>query len=264
MKIRELQRQELEILLEFQRVCEKHGLRWYLTAGTLLGAVRHKGFIPWDDDVDVAMPRADYDRLAAACEADLSEQYFFQDYKSQPNFPYYFSKICKNGTRVYEPSLEDVDIHKGVYIDIFPLDVCPDGAGCATVLFKGVQLLDCAVLSQVGRRFVCGYSKWYMRAAYGVLRHLPRKWLFALREWLRKGMVFGASGEVLCTVGGRHGYPRETYRTSWFEPVRELPFEGCMFPAPSGWDELLRNMYGDYMTLPPVEEREQHFEEKED
>ena len=77
MKIQELQRQELEILLEFQRVCEKHGLRWYLTAGTLLGAVRHKGFIPWDDDIDVAMPRKDYDRLASACRTDLSEQYFF-------------------------------------------------------------------------------------------------------------------------------------------------------------------------------------------
>lgn len=264
MECRELQMQELEILLEFQGLCQRNNLRYFLTAGTLLGAVRHKGFIPWDDDIDIAMPREDYERLAAVCRTELGPQYFFQDYSTEPNFPYYFAKIRKMGTEVYETGLDDIEMHKGIYIDIFPLDICPDRQWKAVVFFKGVELLDCAVLSKVSRQFVCGYRKWYMRAAYCILRYLPKRTLFALREWLRKAVAVGASGERLCTVGGRHGHPRETYRTQWFEHIQELSFEGHAFPAPGGWDELLCNMYGDYMTLPPEEEQERHFEKKEE
>lgn len=263
MEHRELQIQELEILLEFQRICQRHGLRYFLTAGTLLGAVRHSGFIPWDDDIDIAMPREDFERLPVVCRTELDLQYFFQDYTTEPNFPYYFAKIRKNGTEVYEAGLDDIEMHKGVYIDIFPLDICPDRAWKAVLFFKGVELLNCALLSKVSKRFLCGYRKWYMRTAYHTLRHLPKGALFALREWLRKAMAVGASGKRLCTVSGRHGYPRETYQVQWFERAQELYFEGRTFPVPGGWDELLCSMYGDYMTIPPEEEQERHFTERE-
>lgn len=255
--IRHCQDMSFEVLLEFDRVCRELGLRYYLTAGTLLGAVRHKGFIPWDDDIDVAMPREDYDKLARLAPGAVSPEYVYQEYRTEPNFPYYFAKLRKRGTRVEEPILRAIEMEQGYYIDIFPLDRCPNGDGPATLLFKGVELLDCAVLARVSSEFVCGYQKLYMRFLWNVLRRLPNGWLFALREGLRK--LLGGSGQRLCTVGGHHGYPRETYRAEWFEESVELEFEGHRFPAPAGWDALLKNMYGDYMTPPPPEERQGHF-----
>ena len=157
--LRDLQLQELQILLEFQRVCQLLGLRYYLTAGTLLGAVRHRGFIPWDDDVDVAMPRADYDRLFREGPALLGPEYLLQDYRTEPNFPYYFGKLRLRGTRAEEPVLRAINMDQGIYIDLFPLDLCPDRDRPAMAFFKGVELLDCCVLARVSSEFVCGYEK---------------------------------------------------------------------------------------------------------
>lgn len=255
--LRALQLAELEILLEFQRLCQASDLRFYLTAGTLLGAARHKGFIPWDDDIDVVMPRKDYDKLARLASQSVSEGYVYQEYRAEPNFPYYFAKLRKLGTKVEEPVLRAIDMEQGVYIDVFPLDRCPGGRR-ATLLFKGVELLDCAVLARVSSEFVCGYQKPYMRFLWNALRRLPNRALFSLREGVRK--LLGLGGKRLCTVGGHHGYPRESYRPAWFDQTVELEFEGHLFPAPAGWEELLSNMYGDYMTPPPETERGGHFE----
>lgn len=255
--LRALQLAELELLLEFQRLCKALGLRFYLTAGTLLGAVRHKGFIPWDDDIDVVMPRRDYDKLARLAPKAVSPECVYQEYRTEPNFPYYFAKLRKRGTRVEEPILRAIDMEQGIYIDVLPLDRCP-GPRRATVLFKGVELLDCAVLARVSSEFVCGYQKPYMRFLWNALRRLPNGALFTLREGLRK--LLGLGGKRLCTVGGHHGYPRESYLPEWFDQTAELEFEGHSFPAPAGWDALLTNMYGDYMALPPETEWGGHFE----
>lgn len=258
-ELRALQLTEMELLLELRRVCEKLGLRYYLTAGTLLGAARHKGFIPWDDDIDVAMPREDYDKLVRLGPEHFAHEYVYQEYRTEPNFPYYFAKLRKRGTRVEEPILRAIGMEQGIYIDIFPLDRCPDSDRRATLLFKGIELLDCAVLARVSPEFVCGYQKPYMRFLWNIFRCLPNGWIFALRERVRK--LLGHGGNRLCTMGGCHGYPRETYQREWFAEKTELTFEGESFPAPAGWDKLLKNMYGDYTRLPPPEERKRHFED---
>lgn len=257
--LRALRRIELELLAELRRVCEALGLRYYLTAGTLLGAVRHGGFIPWDDDIDVAMPRKDYDRLSREAAGLFGPEYFYQDYRSEPNFPYYFSKLRRRGTAVAEPVLRAIRMEQGVYIDVFPLDRCPRGRRLPVLLFKAVELFDCAVLARVSPEFVCGYRKPYMRLLWGLLRRLPNGAIFALREGTRR--LLGLGGKELCTIGGHHGYPRESYRARWFASAEEMAFEGERFPVPVGWRELLTNMYGDYMTPPPEAERQGHFEE---
>lgn len=253
--------EELDILREFRRVCELLGLRYYLTAGTLLGAVRHKGFIPWDDDIDVAMPREDYDEFMRLAPQVLRDGYFYQSSETEKNFPGYFAKVRKRGTYAEEPLMRSIDMEQGLFIDMFPLDNCPDNKNIATLFFKGIELIYCAITAQVCAEFECGYKKKYMRFLWRVLKLLPNHCLFAMRQRLRKrmGSNFFASGDKLCTVGGRHGYPRETYQKAWFEKTVELCFEGEMFPAPCGWHELLENMYGDYMRLPPEDEREIHF-----
>lgn len=254
---RAIQLTELELLLEFRRVCGLMGLHYCLTAGTLLGAVRHKGFIPWDDDIDVVMPRADYDRLARAASQYVSEGYVYQEYRTEQNFPYYFGKLRKKGTRVEEPVLRAIGMEQGCYIDIFPLDRCPDDDRLSELFFKGIELMNCAVLAQVSAEFKCGYQKPYMRVLWEGLRRLPRGGVFTLREWMRK--LFGLGGKRLCTAGGSHGHLRERYQPSWFDGTVEMEFEGYFFPAPAGWDALLRNMYGEYMILPPEAERQGHF-----
>ena len=251
----------LEILLEFRRVCEQLGLRYYLTAGTLLGAVRHGGFIPWDDDVDVVMPREDYDKFRHLAPQILQDGFLYQSSETEKNFPFYFAKLRKQGTYAEEPLSRSIDMEQGLFIDIFPLDKCPDGDMCATIFFKGMSLLYSAVMGRVCKEFVCGSKKKCVHFLLRILKLLPNQWLFVLREMFRRGMggYLFASGKRWCTVGGRHGYPRETYQKIWFERTAEVSFEKENFPAPSGWNELLKNMYGDYMRLPSPEERKTHF-----
>lgn len=147
----------------------------------------------------------------------------------------------------------------GGYIDIFPLDHCPKSDWTAVLFFKGIELLTCAAFSHVSTAFICGYTKKYMRGLWRLLRRVPTQRLFVLRDGLRKLVGRTVSGQRLCTVGGSHGYPRETYWAEWFVERVHLEFEGHLFPAPAGWNALLRNMYGDYMVLPPEEERQGHF-----
>lgn len=258
---RGLQLTELEILKEFQRVCQANGLTFYITAGTLLGAVRHGGFIPWDDDIDVVMPRSDFDRMARHGPHSLTEGYFFQDRNTDPEYPWLFAKLRRKGTHVEEPGLRCVRMHKGIYIDIFPLDACPKGERGGRLYFKWVEQLQCAIMARVNPEFACGYSKLYMRALHKLLCAVPIRGVDGLWNMTRKGLRLLCRDGKLSTACAAHGFPRETYEPEWFASAVEMKFEGLTFPAPVGWRELLSNMYGDYMTLPPIEERNGHFTE---
>ena len=259
MELKELQLSELKILSEFKRICEENNLTYFLQAGTLLGAVRHGGFIPWDDDIDVSMPRSDYDRLALLCREKLGRGFFFQDSSTDPCFPYCFSKIRRMGTEVYEEHLKNVRIHKGHYIDIFPLDVCPRNEFLARLYFKSVTMVISAYMAKVNPDFVCGYRKKTARLMWRLLKRLSVEKLGRLRDRIAiLPSAFGSSGR-LCTVGGIHGYPAETYESEWFSNTVRMTFENMSFSAPSGWNEILTHMYGDYMTPVDTEHREGHF-----
>ena len=256
-----IQQSAFEILCVFRRLCEVNNLTYYLTAGTLLGAVRHKGFIPWDDDIDVAMPRQDFNRLSNLCVEQLPDGYYYQDGDTEENYPFFFAKIRRDHTEVYEPTLAEVSIRKGHYIDIFPLDYCPKSPVAAIRFFKIIALITWAYQGKVDSSYVCGYTKPYAKLAFRLLKVIP---LFHLRRLRKLTCRFFAQGKTegkcLCTVGGAHGYPAETYDPTWFRETVMLPFEGQEFSAPVGWHELLTNMYGDYMTPPDESERQGHFE----
>lgn len=262
--LRKLQLSELDILKEFKRLCNTNNLKYFITAGTLLGAVRHRGFIPWDDDIDVVMPRDDFDKLTDICKKQLIDGFYYQDSYTEKNYPYLFAKIRKENTEVYEPCLEAVDIHKGQYIDIFPLDACPQNPMAAKFFFKIIWLLTWCYMGKVNRDFVCGYTRLLSRVAYSALKKLPLKAIRDLREQLARLPGKLEKPKVLCTVGGAHGYPAETYRPEWFSNSVEMEFEGFSFAGPKGWHELLSNMYGDYSKLPDASKRRGHFENLEE
>lgn len=244
----------------FREFCEAHRLRFYITAGTLLGAVRHKGFIPWDDDIDVVMPREDYDRLRLLYQSELPQDYYWQDSFTEENFPYLFAKLRMKGTRVEEPDMENFHVRSGISIDVFPLDICPDREGIAHLFFRVITLLSFAYAGKVDANFPFPSKKKHVRLVYYFLRRFPISLLRSIRGRIVRFCGKCSSGRRLCTVGGIHEFPAETYQTAWFDEETKLPFEGDLYPAPQGWDSLLKNMYGDYWKVPDKENREGHYE----
>ena len=258
-ELQAIQKSSFEALLEIRRICDNHGLKYYLTAGTLLGAVRHNGFIPWDDDIDIAMPREDYNKFLEISKRELSSAFFLQNEDTEDNFPFYYSKLRVNGTEVREAIFDGVELHKGCYADIFPIDVCPSKEEKAQRFFKIILFIQSVLLSKVNPSYTCQYEKKGAQIAYSVAKALPASLLMMLREKVCAHYTKEKHSTKLCTVAGSWGYPRETYEKSWFEGEATVEFEGEVFPIPVGYHELLTNMYGDYMTEPSDENRRSHF-----
>ena len=256
---RQIQLTAFEILKLFDGICRRNDLKYYLTAGSLLGAVRHGGFIPWDDDVDVAMPREDFDKLLKIAAEELPAGYFYQDSRTDKKYPFLFSKIRKDGDEVYEKILDGVDIHKGRYIDIFPLDKCPDNPSVARKYFKKIEFLKMAMLEKGSDKFTSGYTRFIPKLVLALFKRLPWGTLRFIRNATVKYYAARSSGKWLCTVAGTHGYPKETYDCEWFIGEREMTFEGVSFFVPKESERLLQSMYGDYMTPPDESLRGGHF-----
>ncbi|MBO7303605.1 MAG: LicD family protein [Clostridia bacterium] len=257
---RDIQREELNILREFKALCDRHGLSYYIVAGTLLGAARHKGFIPWDDDADVAMPRRDYEKLAKIAGRELPANMVYQSEKTERECPFGFAKIRNTDTAVSEKYLKNAKMSQGVYIDIFPLDKCPASDRRATRYFKLTNMCYCAMLSKIDKTFKHGYEKGSARAAFKLIRLMPLGMIKSLRRSIRRYYSLLSRGKLLATTSGSYGYPRESYSAEWLGEGVLLPFEGELLRAPKEWDKVLTHMYGDYMTPPAENERGGHLE----
>ena len=253
--LKEIQLCELKILIYFRNFCESNGLKYFITAGTLLGAVRHGGFIPWDDDVDVVMPREDYDKFVKLMRKNGAGEFIFQDGRTDKNYPIYCPKLREKNYVVHEELFGKALKYNGCYIDILPLDSCPGESQEARIFFDLNVFLTTALVKKVNPGYSVGYTKKSMKRLHAMARLLPRSAIRLLRDLLRRNV----SGEMLCTVDGAHGYPHEVYEREWFDGHVPVEFEGETFSAPIGWDSLLKNMYGDYMKLPDEDKRGGHF-----
>src|SRR5690606_2891856 len=140
---------QLEILIEFDRICKKNNIKYQLFAGTLLGAVRHKGFIPWDDDIDVCLLRKDYNKFIQACKTDLDSRSFLQTYVTDKNCIIQFAKLRKNNTLFLESGISDCKTHHGIFIDIFPLDNVLPNTFCGKMQQKLLYIIGRINLSRV-------------------------------------------------------------------------------------------------------------------
>ena len=256
-KLRRLQLYELEMLNTFVRICERNGLRYYLTGGTLLGAVRHNGFIPWDDDIDVAMPREDYDRFARIADGELGSEYFFQSADTDPYYFLSYAKIRKNGTTVYEERFKNARFHKGVYIDVFPLDPCPAPGLLCRFLFNIMAVMNRRGTEDSGEECVT-YREWTGRLGHALLGILSPQGLVRFRKKLLRISGRLSCGKYVASYSGAYGYLKEVYPVKWYEKV-ELRFEDGTFSAPAAFDLILRRYYGDtYMEIPSEGKRKRH------
>lgn len=253
-KLRKLQKKELELLWEVDRICKKHNLTYYLIGGTALGAVRHNGFIPWDDDIDLGLPREDYNKLMSLCQTELSEKYFLQTHKTDKNYMYQFAKIRMNDTAFVQKGLENFKIHHGIFIDLFPLDGVPDQIPLRKAqktiynIFNFIR--DCKVQPKVKVPV-----KTIIRTTIGKI--FP--WKFV--HFVIDSVICLASSKktkFMANILGRAGYDKEVMPVEFFGSPEYLEFEGHLLPLPQEWDQYLSQLYGNYMKLPPVDEQVNH------
>lgn len=237
-----------ELLEVFDAVCRKHGISYMLFAGSALGAVRHQGFIPWDDDLDVVMLRREYERFLAVAQEELDGEKYFLQREFSRHWPMFFSKLRKNNTTCLERYIpRDPELHQGVYIDIFPCDDLADGKLMRKLQFYASKVV---IAKSLDRR---GYltDSWKKKLFMAACRLLPRKPFWAIA----KGHREGNSACVHTFFGGASRYERNIYPREWFTETVLLSFEGGQFPVSAHYDEMLTALYGDYMTPLPEEKR---------
>lgn len=259
-RLRQLQLAELEILKEFVRICEEHGLRYYLVGGTLLGAVRHKGFIPWDDDIDVAMPREDYDRFAKIAPQELGSQYFYQCPDTDPYYFLTYAKVRKNGTAVYEERFKKAKFHKGIFIDIFPLDFCPRPGLICHLLFNVLAVMNYRGQVDSGETYE-PYKEISGKIGYTVLRLFSPKGLVRMRKRLLRLSKRLSQGAYVASYSGAYGYHREVFPAMWFVEGADVLFEGKTYKGPTEVNRELEQIFGEnFMEFPPAADQKGHIE----
>ncbi|MBR2411629.1 MAG: LicD family protein [Clostridia bacterium] len=248
--IKELQKIELEILLEVDRICKKHNIRYFLVSGTLLGAIRHKGFIPWDDDIDISMPIEDYYKFCKICKKELSNVYFLQNFKTDTT-GMWFSKIRKNNTTAIETNHETKLHHQGIWIDIFPLIGVKNNKTWIDKLNKKAALAKKILNKKIGLMEDTENKLLYK----AVNKLLPLKLCKLVAGILFKSCFKSTNKYTHCYY--LWASPRITarFKTDLFDEITTVEFEGYMLPVPKKWDEYLTVVYGDYMTPPPPEKR---------
>lgn len=255
--LREIQLAELDILIEFDRICRDNHLKYSLAGGTLLGAVRHNGFIPWDDDIDVCMPRTDYEKFKEIFNVNKTSVDYYLTQDTGKNADYPFVKIQYNKIKIEEEGLNEV---RNLWIDIFPIDGLPKNNNKVTKIYKKSTLYRKIVafakwksLNEYGGRhnkFVAFLINIFVKL-YGAQRALRNSIKLALKYKYEESDYVGAITWGCYGVG-------ERMLKSEYEQYTEMEFEGRKFSVMGCWDSYLHGIYGDYMQLPPEEKRIVH------
>ena len=251
-RLRRLQLTELEILKTVHAFCVQHGIRYSLYAGTLLGAVRHKGFIPWDDDIDICMARSEYDRFIALWEMEGPAGFILQNKENSSGVAFSFTKIRKDHTAFVETAWEIGRYHNGIFIDIFPLDRVP-----SSWFAKKLFYLRCMIYQLMIREYTPPRGNPAIRLASSIiLSMIPADKRKSVAKNMLKGLTKYNDNPALSlvSIATTHGVKVEYASTSFCNFV-DLEFEGTVFPAFSNWDMGLHAYFGDYMKMPPVNER---------
>ena len=258
-KLRKLQQTELEVLMELDRVCRKHNMRYYIVGGTLIGAARTGGFIPWDDDIDVSMPREDFDKLLKLKD-EFSSDFFLQTHKTEKECYFFYAKLRKNGTYFGEDKFEHTGIHKGIFMDIFPLDFISDKGFVQKICFKSFSLINAFICSKKKTsEFLYKNMSLPFIVTFRLIQSiLPLPLLYGLRSLTAKLTKALSNKRLVASLAGFHGYPKEIAPFELWAEGTDIEFEGKTVRAPKEYKKLLTHMFGDYMQLPPVEERVNH------
>ena len=246
----EIKKMELGILLHIADFCNRNNIRYYLFYGTLLGAIRHKGFIPWDDDIDIVMPRPDYEKFILLYE---NENHYCLKKPGDEDYYYEFAKIFDDRTVVYEDVTNNTA--DGIWVDIFPLD----GLSKSDKIQNG--LLYFLQRSRVASVYASPpptriFYKPFVYLYWKLCRLIGSRYFILRITKLSQKYKFDES-QYVGFAPSVHSKNKFLLR-AWFDSAIDVLFEGEMFNAPKEWNECLKSLYGDYMKLPSEENRIQH------
>lgn len=251
----ELQKIEFDLLGKFISVCEKLELRWYLVCGTALGAIKYGGFIPWDDDVDVALPREDYEIFIEKAQSLLPDGIFLQNSKTDPAFPQLYSKLRNSNTTYIEKSVEHLDMNHGIYIDVFPLDGYPSDSRDVRRLEKKIRIcrlmISCVYNLDFGKKEKLFYAFERMLGFH----KKTQKIIFILNKMISSFPI--EKSDLWCNHGNWQGKLEYASRDQYGEGT-ECLFEGTVVRVPEKYDEYLTQKYGDWRADLPEEKKTGH------
>ncbi len=247
----EVKKVELDILNVIHKICVDNNLRYSLAYGSLLGAIRHKGFIPWDDDVDIYMPREDYNKFLDILSKSPIEGYVLTKLEKDNDYINLFVKLRKDKTTFLQPNEENYKYHKGIFVDIFPCDYIAN-----TKLKKNLQKIDVFLKTLYARSHMSSKSgKLTQLVCNFLLKIIPKKKhhsvsLFFEQRLIKNGIGGNRYFDTCTLKAMTYELPNDT-----FDDLQLVQFENQKYYITKRWNEVLTIAYGDYMKLPPKEER---------
>ncbi len=259
-EIQRMQGLELEMMCELDRVCRKHDINYVIYGGTLLGAVRHGGFIPWDDDMDVAMLREDFEKFKMHIDELNPDICYFQDHDTDPEYIWGYAKLRRTGTKYVRAGQEHLKYKNGVFIDIEPMDDVPK-----SLILQILMDFDLFLLRKIlWARVAAKNEKGFLKAVYSVLNLIPVNYVFARYKGYQKKSRNANSNHVRilslpslgkCYVKTNRFKDKFSWTKKWILERKEYEFHGKKFYGPLDADGFLKYEYNDYMKLPPEEKR---------
>lgn len=248
---------QIDVLGTIDRYCKENGIKYFLIAGTLLGAVRHHGYIPWDDDIDIIMLRDDYEKFVK--EFNVDGYYVVAPELNTKGYYLPFAKVCMENTFVEEKS-KIMTAKLGINVDLFPIDTVPEDNKARKKQLAHIKMnrnvLD-IIDTSVSRQ-----RSWYRNALLTILQFflLPVSPQKVVSRIVSLSKMFDGKESSLCGEIAWGCGEREIVHTDVFKDIEQLEFEGKKYDCPKGWDEWLSKRYGDYMKLPPLEQQKTHHD----
>lgn len=260
LKLKNVQRVQLAMLKEFLRICEKYHLRYFLLGGSALGAVRHSGFIPWDDDIDVGMPRPDYEKFLSIAQDELGENLFLQTYVTDKNYPMNFAKIRNSATTFIQRNVAHINMNHGIYIDLFPLDGAPKQKFLQKTYSNIVSIFVCAILTKLNVKMCSGWTTFKGIISWSIIYLLSSltnvNFLRRVVDAFARINRYDNCGVIVNWYGAYR--MKEIMPKIYLDEGLPVLFEDVSVVIPKNYDVYLRHLYGNYMLFPSDENKISH------
>ena len=257
-ELKRLQETQMELIAEVDRICRKCNIRYNMVGGTMLGDIRHKGYIPWDDDADIGFLREEYEKFREACKTELDqEKFYIQDLRDTKGYRWGYGKLRRRGTEFIRLNQEKMPYGMGISIDLMPFDNVPDGAFARRWHFLRCYIYRKFFWSHIGKDTA---EYWYQRLCFRLMDLVPMELLVnSFSHFIEQSQKYGRTKLVrILTFPTPKGEGIFGYERRWYEELATYPFGKMQLPGAADYDGYLKVKYGRYMELPPENKRKVH------